>query len=236
MGKARGVSCAIVALLLLLSPTGARAAESSLTLYAGMFGNREYLNAWEGAALSIGLHEYVSLVGRITGIHYFDADDFRDGSSGLGEGGLSFTLAPNTSLTVLGGHYFGDIEDPIIDGWLSTAQQINGRWFHFTAGGLYGFDSYRWQTWGSLATVLWQPDDDLVLFGGAEANVYNEGRFLRDGDFFFNSDKDDVRFQTGPFVTFHKHSWDAGLKLGTGGGNNGVYGTASIYKRFGFGS
>lgn len=236
MRKARGVSCAIVALLLLLVPTRGRAAESSLTLYGGLFGNREYVQAWEGLALSLGLHEYVSAVGRITGVHYLESDDFNDGSSGLGEGGFSFHVAPNTSITALGGYYFGDIEEPIIDGWASTAQLIGNRWFNFSVGGLYGFDSYRWQTWGSVSTPIWEIDEDLILFGGVEAVVYNEGRFLNDQDFVFNPDKDDVRFQTGPMLELHKRSWDAGLKVGAGGGNNGVYGTASVYKRFGWGS
>jgi hypothetical protein len=207
-----------------------------VTLYAGIFGNDEYVQVWEGVSASVGVHERISLVGRITGLHYLETDRFRDGDSGIGEGGLAFHIAPNTSITVLGGSYFGDIEDPIIDGWFSTAFPIGNIWLYHNVGALYGFDSERWQAWASLSTPIWEPNDDLILFGGVEAVVYNEGLFLDDGDFVHNPDKDDVKFQIGPMVELHKRSWDAGLKLGVGGGDYDVYGTASIYKRFSWGS
>jgi hypothetical protein len=238
MRKAGGALWAIAAGMALgvAVPTPGWCGQHSLTLYGGLFGNKEYVQGWEGVAASVGVAEPVSIIGRLTGVHYFEADRFRDGDAGIGEGGLAFHLAPNTTLSVLGGTYFGDIEDPLIDGSLTTAQMINGRWFQLSVSGLYGFDSERWQTSGYLATTIADLSDDLTLFGGVESVIYNEGRFLRDGDFFRNPDKGDVKVQAGPVIELYKRSWDAGLRLGVGGGDYGVYGTASIYKRFGFGS
>ena len=207
---------------------------SSLTLYAGVFGNKEYLQVWEGLGLSIGVHERVSLLARITGIHIIDADRFREGDSGLGEGGLAFHIADNTTLSLLGGTYFGDIDDPVIDGMLSTAQLIGDRWFFFAAGGLYGFDSNRWQALGYISTPITDPTEDLVLFGGVETMIYNEGQFRVDDDWLRNPEKDHVKFQVGPVLALYKRSWDAGIRLGVGGGDYGVYGTGSIWKTFSF--
>jgi hypothetical protein len=207
---------------------------SALTLYAGAFGNKEFIQVWEGLALSIGVHERVSLLARITGIHVIDADRFREGDSGLGEGGLAFHIADNTTLSVLGGTYFGDIDDPVIDGVLSTAQQIGDRWFFFAAGGLYGFDSNRWQALGYVSTPITDPAEDLVLFGGVETYIYNEGQFRVDDDWVRNPEKDHVKFQVGPVLALYKRSWDAGLRVGVGGGDYGVYGTGSIWKTFSF--
>jgi hypothetical protein len=206
----------------------------SLTLYAGAFGNKDYIQVWEGLALSIGVHERVALLGRITGIHIIDADRFREGDSGLGEAGLGFRLADNTTLSVLGGTYFGDIDDPIIDGALSTAFQVGDRWVFFTVAGLYGFESNRWQGLGYVSTPITDPTEDFILFGGLETIVYNEGQFRVDDDWLRNPEKDHVKFQVGPVLTLYKRSWDAGLRLGVGGGDYGVYGTGTIWKTFSF--
>jgi len=210
------------------------APRSSLTLYGGLFGNKDYVQGWEGLALSVGVHERVALLARITGIHIIDSDRFREGDSGIGEGGVAFTIADNTSLSVLGGTYFGDIDDPIIDGAVSTAQQIADHWVYFSAGGLYGFASNRWQALGYVSTPITDPANDLILFGGVETIVYNEGQFRVDGDWVHNPDSRDVKFQIGPSLALYMRSWDAGVRLGVGGGDYGVYGTGSIWKTFSF--
>jgi hypothetical protein len=218
--------------LFVASPTSAWSAHSSLTLYGGLFGNDEYIQGWEGVALSIGVHERVSLLGRITGVHIIDSDRFREGHSGIGEGGLGFHIAPNTTLSVLGGTYFGEIYDPIIDGALSTAQPIADRWIYLSVGGLYGFESNRWQNTVYLSTPITDPAEDFIIFGGVESIIYNEGQLRRGDDFIKNDDSRDVRVQVGPVVEFYKRSWQAGLRLGAGGGDFGPYGTMSVYKTF----
>ncbi len=216
------------------STTTTSGPRSSLTLYGGLFGNKRYVQGWEGLALSIGVHERVSLLARITGIHIIDSDRFREGDSGIGEGGLAFHVADNTTLSVLGGTYFGDIDDPIIDGAFSTAQLVADHWIYFQAGGLYGFDSNRWQAMGYLSTPITDPNEDLILFGGVETVIYNEGQFRIDGEFVPNPDSRDVKFQVGPVLALYKRAWDAGLRLGVGGGDYGVYGTMSLWKTFSF--
>jgi hypothetical protein len=209
---------------------------SSVTLYGGLFGNKDYVQAWEGVSASIGVLPRLALLGRITGIHVIDSDRFREGSSGIGEGGLGFTIARNTSISVLGGTYFGDIDDPIIDGSFDTAVLFGDRWVSFSAGGLYGFSSNRWQATGYVATPVTDPHNDLTLFAGADTIIYNEGRFRsRDGnDFVHNPNSEDVKFQAGPNLTLYMRPWEAGLRLGVGGGDYGVYGTGSIWKTFSF--
>jgi len=218
--------------LVVISPAAGRCERTTLTLYGGLFGNKEYIEGWEGVQGAIGVHERVSLLARVTGVHIIHSDRFHEGHSGIGEGGLAFTVAPNTTLSVLGGTYFGEIFDPIIDGQLSTAQLFGDRWIYFSAGGLYGFESNRWQATGFLSTPITDPAEDVVLFGGVEAIVYNEGQLRRDDDFVRNPNHDDVKFQVGPVLGVYKRSWDAGLRLGVGGGDYGVYGTMSVFKTF----
>ncbi len=209
---------------------------SSLTLYGGLFGNKAYVQGWEGVAASIGVHERVSLLGRVTGLHVIDSDRFREGDTGIGEGGLAFHVAPNTSLSVLGGSYFGQFEDPIIDGSFDTAQLFGDRWVSFSFGGLYGFDSNRWQATGYVSTPITDPREDVTLFGGVESVIYNEGRFLNraNDEFEHNPESRHVKFQVGPVLALYKKSWEAGLRLGVGGGDYGVYGTMSLWKTFSF--
>ena len=69
-------------------------------------------------------------------------------------------------------------------------------------------------------------------FAGVETIIYNEGQLRRDGDFVRNPNHDDVKFQVGPVLGVYKRSWDAGLRLGVGGGDYGVYGTMSLWKTF----
>jgi hypothetical protein len=216
----------------LAAPASGWCEHSAITLYGGLFGNKEYIQGWEGIQAAVGVHEHVSLLARVTGIHVIDSDRFREGHSGLGEGGLAFHVAPNTTLSVLGGSYFGEIFDPVIDGSISTAQLFGDRWIYFYAGGLYGFESNRWQANGYISTPITDPAEDVVLFAGVEAIVYNEGQLRRDDDFVRNPDHDDVKFQVGPSLGVYKRSWDAGLRLGVGGGDYGVYGTLSAFKTF----
>jgi len=178
--------------LALATPANGRCEHASFTLYGGLFGNKAYVEGWEGVQATVGVHDYVSLIGRITGVHILDSDRFREGNSGVGQGGLGFTVAPNTSIAVLGGSYFGEIYDPVIEGDFSTAQ----------------------------------------LFGGAESYIYNEGQFRRNGDFVRNPERDDVKVAVGGALSVYKRSWDAGLKLGCGGGDYGVYGTMTVFKTF----
>jgi hypothetical protein len=206
----------------------------ALTLYAGIFGNKEYVQVWEGVALSIGVHERVALLGRVTGLHIIDSDKFREGHSGIGEGGLGFTIADNTTISVLGGTYFGEIEDPIISGAFNTAQPIGERWLYVSVGGLYGFDSERWQNTIFISTTLNDPSSEVLYFAGIESILYNEGDFWDGDDFVDNPDDGDVKVQIGPVLGIYKRSWDAGLRLGVGGGDYGVYGTGSVYKNFSF--
>jgi len=238
MRMARGMLPAVAMALALVgvSPSMSHGAGHSVTLFAGVFGNDEFVQVWEGVAGSYAVHDRVSLVGRITGVHYLDSSRFREGDSGIGEAGVGVLVAPRTTVTILGGSYFGDIEDPIIDGWVSTSQLIAGHWFQLNVGALYGFDSERWQTWNSLSTPITDTAKDLILFGGVESVIYSEGELWDGGDFVHNSDKDDVRYRVGPFLELYKRSWDAGVRVGVGGGDYGVYGSGQIYKRFGFGS
>src|SRR5438128_1234175 len=90
-------------------PAPGRCEHSSLTFYGGLFGNKAYVQGWEGVQGALGVHEYVSLLARVTGVHVIDSDRFHEGHSGIGEGGLAFHVAPNTTLSVLGGSYFGEI-------------------------------------------------------------------------------------------------------------------------------
>ena len=225
---------AVVALLSVAVPAAAYAERVSLTFYGGLFGNKEYVQGWEGIAASVGVHERVALLGRITGVHIIEADRFREGHSGIGEGGLGFTLAPNTTLAVLGGTYFGEIEDPIIDGQFSTAQLIADRWFYLSVGGLYGFESNRWQNNIYLSTPITDPQEDVILFAGVESILYNEGRFREGDDFVRNPDHDDVRVQVGPTLSIYKRSWDAGVRFGAGGGDFGPYGSMALWKTVSF--
>ncbi len=218
--------------LALATPAAGRCEHASLTLYGGLFGNKEYVEGWEGVQGAIGVHEYVSLLARITGVHILDSDRFHEGDSGIGEGGLGFHVAPNTMVAVLGGSYFGDIFDPIIEGDFSTAQLIGDRWIYLQVTGVYGFDSTRWQNSIYLSTPISDPAKDVVLFGGVESYLYNEGQLRRDGDFVRNPDHGDVKVQVGPALSVYKRSWDAGLKVGVGGGDYGVYGTMSVFKTF----
>src|SRR6185369_17514582 len=106
----RGLWTVIGALAMLLAaPATGRCDHSAITLYGGVFGNKEYVEGWEGIQGALGVHERVSLLARITGLHVIDSDRFHEGHSGLGEGGLAFHVAPNTTLSVLGGTYFGEI-------------------------------------------------------------------------------------------------------------------------------
>ena len=237
------LSTAGVIALLLAAPTMGRADDADepqthswVTLYGGMFGNKAYVQGWEGVSVGIGVLPRVALLGRITGIHIIDSDRFREGHSGIGEGGVGITVAPNTSISVLGGTYFGDIEDPIIDGTFDTAQLFGDRWVSFSAGGLYGFNSNRWQATGYISTPITDPREDVTLFGGADCVVYNEGQFReRDGNGFTrNPESRDVKVQAGPVLVLYKRSWEAGIRLGVGGGDYGVYGTGSIWKTFSF--
>ena len=230
-GRILRIGVATIALAM-AAPASGWSAQTSLTLYGGMFGNKEYVQGWEGLAGSLGVTDHVSLLGRITGVHIIHSDRFREGNTGIGEGGLGFHVAPNTTLSVYGGTYFGDIEDPIIDGDLSTAQMIGDRWIYLSVGGLYGFESTRWQSTIYLSTPITDPAEDVVLFAGAEAIIYNEGQFRRDGDFVRNPDREDVKFQVGPTLGVYKRSWNAGLRVGVGGGDYGVYGTMSVFKTF----
>ena len=227
----RGLRIGILTLALALAAP-ASGWSHTLTLYGGLFGNKEYIEGWEGIAGALDIGEYVSLLGRMTGVHIIDSDRFREGNSGIGEGGLGFHVAPNTRLSIYGGTYFGDIEDPIVDGDLSTAQMIGDRWIYLSVGGLYGFNSNRWQATGYVSTPITDPAADVVLFAGADAIVYNEGRFRRDGEFVTNPDTEDVKFQLGPDLGVYKRSWNAGLRVGVGGGDYGVYGTMSAFKTF----
>ena len=218
MSTARGVlriAVGIVALTL-MAPASGRCAGSAITLYGGLFGNKEYVQGWEGVQGSFAVHDYVSLLARVTGVHIIDSDRFHEGHSGIGEGGLGFHVAPNTTIEVLGGSYFGEIYDPIVDGDFSTAQLIGD----------------RWQATGYLSTPISDPSKDCVLFAGVETIIYNEGQLRRDGDFVRNPNHDDVKFQVGPVLGVYKRSWDAGLRLGVGGGDYGVYGTMSLWKTF----
>jgi hypothetical protein len=178
------------------------------------------------------VHENVSLIARITGVHIIDSDRFHEGHSGLGEGGVGFHLAPNTTLSILGGSYFGEIFDPVVDGQFATAQLFGDRWIYLSVGGIYGFDSTRWQATGYLSTPITDPAKDLILFAGAETIIYNEGQLRRDDDWVRNPDREDVKVQAGPVLGLYKRSWDAGLRLGVGGGDYGVYGTMSVFKTF----
>jgi hypothetical protein len=230
---ARALRTGIAAIALTLAvPAAGWCAHTSLTLYGGVFGNKEYIQGWEGLAGAIGIAEPVSLLGRITGVHVIHSDRFREGDSGIGEAGLGFHIAPNTTLSVYGGTYFGDIFDPIIDGDLSTAQMIGDRWIYLSVGGLYGFESNRWQNTIYLSTPITDPTADVVVFGGVESIIYNEGQLRRDDDFIKNPNHDDVKFQVGPVLGVYKRSWDAGLRVGVGGGDYGVYGTMSVFKTF----
>jgi len=234
MSTARGVlriAVGIVALTL-MAPASGRCERTALTLYGGLFGNKEYVQGWEGVQGSFGVHEYVSLLARVTGIHVIHSDRFHEGHSGLGEGGLAFHVAPNTTVSVLGGSYFGEIFDPVVDGDFSTAQLIGDRWLYLSVAGLYGFESNRWQATGYLSTPITDPAADTVLFAGVEAIIYNEGQLRSDDDFVRNPNHDDVKFQVGPVLGVYNRSWDAGLRLGVGGGDYGVYGTMSVYKTF----
>ncbi len=227
-------AAAVVLAASLAAPAVGWSAGSSLTLYGGIFGNDEYVNVWEGVGLSFGVHERVSLLARITGVHVIESDKFRDGSSGIGEGGVAFHISPNTSIGVLGGSYFGEIYDPIIDGYFSTAQLLGGHWFYLHVGGLYGFESERWQNSIYVSTPITDPAKDFMLFVGAESLIYNEGQLREDDDFVDNPDSDDVRVQAGPVLGLHKRSWNAGARFGVGGGDYGIYGTMSLYKTFSF--
>lgn len=218
--------------LALATPSAGRCEHSSLTLYGGLFGNKEYVEGWEAIQGAIGIHEHVSLIARITGVHIIDSDRFREGNSGIGEGGLAFHVAPNTTLTALGGTYFGDIFDPIIEGSAASALLFGDRWLYIQVGGLYGFASNRWQATGYVSTPITDPAKDVILFAGAEVYLYNEGQLRRDDDFVRNPEHDDVKVQAGPALSVYKRSWDAGLKLGVGGGDYGVYGTMSVFKTF----
>ncbi|HEY2385606.1 MAG TPA: hypothetical protein VGK30_01480 [Candidatus Binatia bacterium] len=218
--------------LALATPAAGRCEQASFTLYGGLFGNKEYVEGWEGVQAAVGVHEYVSLLARVTGVHILDSDRFREGDSGIGEGGLGFTVAPNTSIAVLGGSYFGDIFDPVIEGDFSTAQLIGDRWLYLQITGIYGFESTRWQNTVYLSTPISDPAKDVVLFGGVESYLYNEGQLRRDNDFVRNPDHGDVKVQVGGVLAVYKRSWDAGLKLGCGGGDYGVYGTMSVFKTF----
>ncbi len=215
-----------------MTPLPGRCDHTAITLYGGVFGNKEYVEGWEGIQGALGIHENVSLLARITGLHVIDSDRFHTGHSGLGEGGLAFHVAPNTTVSVLGGTYFGEIFDPVIDGQFATAQLFGDRWIYFSAGAIYGFESNRWQTNGYLSTPITDPAKDCVLFAGVEAIVYNEGQFRRDDDWVRNPDRGDVKFQLGPTLGVYKRSWDAGLRVGVGGGDYGVYGTLSVFKTF----
>src|SRR5437879_4087677 len=138
MSTARGVlriAVGIVALTL-MAPASGRCAGSAITLYGGLFGNKEYVQGWEGVQGSFGVHDYVSLLARVTGVHIIDSDR------------------------------------------------------------------------------------------------YHEGQLRRDDDFVRNPNHDDVKFQVGPVLGVYKRSWDAGLRLGVGGGDYGVYGTMSLWKTF----
>src|SRR6185295_2487637 len=220
--RALRIGIATIALALVAPASGWSA--TSLTLYGGLFGNEKYVQGWEGVAGAVGLGDYVSLLGRVTGIHVIHSDRFHEGHSGIVEGGLGFHVAPNTTLSVYGGTYFGEIDDPIVDGDLSTAQMIGGRWIYLSVGGLYGFASNRWQATGYVSTPITDPNADVVLFAGEETIVYNDGRFRRDDEFVRNPDHEDVKFQAGPDLGVYKRSWNAGLRVGVGGGDYGVYG------------
>jgi hypothetical protein len=214
------------------APAPGRCEHSALTFYGGLFGNKAYVQGWEGVQGSLGVHDYVSLLGRVTGVHIIDSDRFHEGHSGIGEGGLAFHVAPNTTVAILGGTYFGEIFDPIIDGDFNTAQLIGDRWISLQIGGLYGFHSNRWQSTIYLSTPISDPAKDCVLFGGVETTIYDEGRLRRGDDFVHNFNHDDVKFQVGPVLSLYKRSWNAGLRLGVGGGDYGVYGTMSVFKSF----
>lgn len=218
--------------LSLAAPTTGRCEHTTLTLYGGLFGNKAYVQGWEGVQGALGVHDYVSLLARVTGVHIIDSDRFREGHSGIGEGGLAFHVAPNTTLSVLGGTYFGEIFDPIIEGDFSTAQLIGNRWLYLSVAGLYGFESNRWQNTIYVSTPISDPAKDSVFFGGVESILYNEGQLRRDDDFVRNPNHDDVKVQVGPVLGVYKRSWDAGLRLGVGGGDYGVYGTMSVFKTF----
>ena len=218
--------------LALATPTAGRCEHSSITLYGGLFGNKEYVEGWEGVQASVGVHDYVSLLARLTGVEVLNSDRFHGGDSGIGEGGLGFHVAPNTTVAVLGGSYFGDIVDPIVEGDFSTAQLIGDRWLNLQITGIYGFDSNRWQNSVYLSTPITDPAKDVILFGGVESYLYNEGRLRRGNDFVHNPDSNDVKIQVGPVLSVYKRSWDAGLRLGVGGGDYGVYGTMSVFKTF----
>jgi hypothetical protein len=234
MSSARRVLWTVVGVLALCltTPATGRCEHTAFTLYGGLFGNKEYVQGWEGVQGAFGVHEYVSLLARITGVHIIDSDRFHEGHSGIGEGGLAFHVAPNTTVSVLGGTYFGDIFDPIIDGDVSTAQLIGDRWISLSVGGLYGFESNRWQNTIYLSTPISDPAKDVVFFAGVESILYNEGQLRRGNDFVRNPDHGDLKFQVGPVFSVYKRSWDAGLRLGVGGGDYGVYGTMSVFKTF----
>ena len=235
MSTATRALCTLIGAVVIAlgAPATGHCQRTSLTLFGGLFGNKEYVQGWEGVQASVGVHEHVSLLARVTGVHIIDSDRFHEGHSGIGEGGLAFHVAPNTTLSVLGGTYFGEIFDPIIDGQLSTAQLFGDRWIYLSVSGLYGFESNRWQASGYLSTPITDPAKDVVLFAGVEAIVYNEGQLRRgDDDFVLNPDREDVKFQVGPTLGVYKRSWDAGLRVGVGGGDYGVYGTMSVFKTF----
>src|SRR6185369_1610948 len=80
----------------LAAPASGWCGHSSITLYGGMFGNKEYIQGWEGIQGTLGIHEHVSLLARVPGVHIIDSDRFHEGHSGIGEGGLAFHVAPNT--------------------------------------------------------------------------------------------------------------------------------------------
>jgi hypothetical protein len=218
--------------LALATPATGRCEHASFTLYGGLFGNKDYIEGWEGVQATVGVHDYVSLIGRLSGFHIIDSDRFHDGHSGLGEGGLGFTVAPNTSVAVLGGSYFGEIYDPVIEGDFSTAQLFGDRWIYLQITGIYGFESTRWQNTIYLSTPITDPAKDVVLFGGVESYIYNEGQFRRDGNFVRNPEHDDVKVAVGGVLAVYKRSWDAGVKLSCGGGDYGVYGSMMLFKTF----
>ena len=230
----RRVSWTIIGAVLaaLATPAVGRCASSSLTLYGGLFGNKDYVEGWEGVQGAVAVHDYVSVLARLTGVEVIDSDRFHTGNSGIGEGGLGFHVAPNTTLAALGGAYFGDVYDPIVEGDFSTAQLIGDRWLNLQVTGIYGFESNRWQNSIYLSTPVTDPAKDVVLFGGVESYLYNEGQFRRGDDFVRNPDHGDVKIQIGPVLAVYKRSWDAGLKLGVGGGDYGVYGTMTVFKTF----
>lgn len=234
MSTATRALCTLIGTLAIgvLAPATGRCEQTALTLYGGLFGNKAYVQGWEGVQASVGVHEHVSLLARITGVHIIDSDRYHEGNSGIGEAGLAFHVAPNTTISVLGGTYFGEIFDPIIDGQFSTAQLIGSRWIYLSVGGIYGFDSTRWQNTIYLSTPITDPAKDVVLFAGVESILYNDGQLRRDGDFVLNPNREDVKFQVGPVLGVYKRSWDAGLRLGVGGGDYGVYGTMSVFKTF----